>query len=208
MAASELGFIGERLIAQIERQLDLLRAFDPWEGAEAGKKAAEAVAIAVSLITEFERSVELSREGPWGHTILKDKRELALCVEKVMGKADDALAAAMPLKMARFGKGRGQPRYDEPPVDRAQARARGLMAFVSETRGSAPGGGFTSFRNKMLERLDDRIDHYVEDVLEDMRDAEHADRERAAEFAGLAAILVGLLRGDKAAQIVRRRSAV
>lgn len=208
MAASELGFIGARMISQIERRLDELRAFDPWEGEAAGRMAAAAVTEAVELINEFERSVELSREGPWGYTILKDKRELALCVEKIMGKADDALAAAMPLKMARFGKGRGQPRYDEPPVARAQTRAQGLMVFVSETRGAAPGGGFASFRNKMLERLDDRIDHYVEDVLEDMRDAEHADQAQAAVFAGIAAVLVGLLRGEKAAQIVRRRAAV
>jgi hypothetical protein len=208
MASSELGFLGERLLADAERALGELRAFDPWDGADAGRKAAQAVTRAVELTSEFERSVALNREGPWGYLVFKNKRELALNVEKALGKADDALAAALPLKPVRFGKGRGMPRYDEAPNARAIARASGLMAFMSGLQSADHGGGFASFRNKMLERLDDRIDHYVEDVLEDLRDEESTDRARAAEFLSVAAILVGLLRGEKAAQIVRRRAAV
>jgi len=207
MAASELSHVGERLLAEIDRRRELFGAFDPWAGAAAGKSAAADVTVAVGLIAEFEQSVDLAKDGPWGAKILHAKKELAQAVEKVMGKADDALAAALPVRAARFGKGRGMPRYDEEPDARAMARADGLMAFVNEARNAAPAGGYASFRAKMIERLDERLDHYVEDTLEHLRGEDADDKPRAAEFLEVAARLVGLLRDDKAAQIVRRRAA-
>lgn len=207
MASSELAFIGQRLLSDIERRLDDFRAFDPWNGAQAGKAAAASLSAAVGQITEFEQAVDLGKDGPWGATILKHKRALAQLAEKTLGKADEALAAALPLRSARFGKGRGLPRYDAAPDPRAVARASGMMAFVNECRNAAPGGGYASYRGKVVEKLDDRIDHYIEDVLEHLRDEEGADHERAAEFLEVAAELMGLLRDDKAAQIVRRRAA-
>jgi hypothetical protein len=207
MAGSELKHIGERLLSEIGRHLDTLRAFDPFAGQAAGKAAALAVSSAVALIGEFENAVDLGKDGPWGSTIFKHKKDLAQTVEKAMGKADDALSAALPLRSARFGKGRGLPRYDNPPDSRAVMRAEAMMVFVNESRGAAPGGGYASFRGKVIEKLDDRIDHYIEDTLEHLRDEENTDHERAAEFLEIAAKLVGLLRDDKAAQIVRRRMA-
>ena len=207
MAASELGHIGERLLIDIERRMEVFAAFDPHSGAKAGEQAAEAVAGAVGLIAEFEQSVDLAKDGPWGTTILKHKRNLAQQVERLLAKADDAAAAALPLRSARFGKGRGLPRFDNPPDLRAVACAEGMMAFVNHVRGSAPAGGYASFRGKVIERLDDRLDHYVEDVLDHLRGEESGDLDRAAEFLEIAAGLIGLLRDEKAAQIVRRRAA-
>lgn len=207
MAASELGHIGERLLADVERRMGVFTAFDPYAGAKAGEQAAEAVAGAVGLIAEFEQSVDLAKDGPWGAIILADRRNLAQQVEKLLAKADDAAAAALPLRSARFGKGRGLPRFDNPPDARAVSRAEGMMAFVNHIRGSAPSGGYASFRGKVIERLDDRLDHYVEDVLEHLRGEDSSDLDRAAAFLEIAARLIGLLRDEKAAQIVRRRAA-
>jgi hypothetical protein len=207
MAASELGHIGERLLGEVERRMEAFAGFDPHAGAKAGEQAAEAIAGAVCLIAEFEHSVALAKDGPWGGTILNYKRNLAQQVEKVLAKADDAAAAALPLRPARFGKGRGSPRFDNPSDARAVARAEAMMAFVNHARNAAPAGGYASFRAKVIERLDDRLDHYVEDVLDHLRGEEGGDLDRAAEFLEIAARLIGLLRDEKAAQIVRRRAA-
>ena len=59
----------------------------------------------------------------------------------------------------------------------------------------------------MIERLDDRIDHYVDDVLDNMRSEEPEHPQRAAEYLEIAARLIGLYRDEKSAQIVRRRAA-
>ena len=59
----------------------------------------------------------------------------------------------------------------------------------------------------MIEKLDDRLDHSVEDVLDYQR-GDAADQEaNARAYLDTAARLIGLLRDEKAAQIVRRRAA-
>ena len=59
----------------------------------------------------------------------------------------------------------------------------------------------------MIEKLDDRLDHYVEDVLEYLRGDEADKAASARQYLDAAARLIGLLRDEKAAQIVRRRAA-
>ena len=55
--------------------------------------------------------------------------------------------------------------------------------------------------------IDDRLDHYVDDVLDNLRSEAPEEPQRAAEYMEIAATLIGLYRDDKAAQIVRRRAA-
>ena len=68
-------------------------------------------------------------------------------------------------------------------------------------------GGYASARTKMIEKLDDRLDHYVEDVLEYLRGDAPERAASARAYLDTAARLIGLLRDEKAAQIVRRRAA-
>jgi hypothetical protein len=82
-----------------------------------------------------------------------------------------------------------------------------MLSFLHLVRGSAAAGGYASLRAKTIEKLDERLDRYVEDVLDHLRapDAEQADTAR--QYLDIAATLVGLYRDEKAAQIVRRRAA-
>jgi hypothetical protein len=208
LAASELAHVGERLMADIDKRLDDLTAFDPSGGTAAGGVAAEAVRLAVAQISEFELSIDLKKDGPWGRRISKQKQTLAQKVEALLNKADDAVDRAMPLKPVKFGaKTRGAPSYKNPPDPRAVTKAEGLLSFLHMVRGSASAGGYASLRAKTIEKLDERLDRYVEDVLEHLRapDAEQADIAR--QYLDIAATLVGLYRDEKAAQIVRRRAA-
>jgi hypothetical protein len=208
LAASELAHVGERLMADIDGRLDDLTGFDPYGGTAAGAAAAEAVRLAVVQISEFELSIDLKKDGPWGQRITKQKQTLAQKVEALLNKADDAVDRAMPLKPVKFGsKTRGAPNYRNAPDPRAVIKAEGLLSFLHMVRGSASAGGYASLRAKTIEKLDERLDRYVEDVLDHLRapDAEQADIAR--QYLDIAATLVGLYRDEKAAQIVRRRAA-
>ena len=62
-------------------------------------------------------------------------------------------------------------------------------------------------RAKLGEALELRLDQYVEDLLEALRADEDGEIERIQTFLEIAASLIGDLRDEKAAQIVRRRAA-
>jgi hypothetical protein len=83
-----------------------------------------------------------------------------------------------------------------------------LLSFFDHSRGSAGQSGYGAARAKLAEKLETRLDQYVEDLL-DMLHAEtvvvpveriHAYLEVCARFSDMAV-------GEKAGQIVRRRAA-
>lgn len=208
LAESELGRFGEYVIDDIERRLTVFRGFDVDQGHAAGVEAAEHLNIAALEIAEFETAIELSRDGPWGARVAVAKQTLAKLAEARLAQIDKALDQALPVQMIRFGTGRrGFPRLTAPPDPRMTRRAEALMGFYSGSRVSSTTSGFGSTRAKAGEQLDARLDHYVEDLLEILRGPEPGDLERVHAFIEVAALLVGQARGDKAAQIVRRRAA-
>jgi hypothetical protein len=89
----------------------------------------------------------------------------------------------------------------------ALKRAECLLTFFERSRATANQAGYGSVRTKAGERLDARLELYVEDLLDLLRgdDVQQVDRVRA--YLDAAATLIGVARGDKAAQIVRRRAA-
>lgn len=208
LAASEMAHIGERILGQIDAAFDGLNRFDPRGGADAGASAAEAVRMISIQTAEFEATLDLKRDGPWGARIAQLKKLTAQKAEAIIGKADSAVADALPLKPGRLGKKvRGVPRFDATAKPDSLAIAQSMMAFVEKSRSAAAAGGYASTRSKMIETLDDRLDHYVEDVLEHLRKDQPDMEESARRYLGVAAGLIGLLRDEKAAQIVRRRAA-
>jgi hypothetical protein len=207
LAASELAPVGERLLGQIEAHFDALNHFDARGGAAAGRAAAEAVRMISIQIAEFEESIDLKKDGPWGGRVGQLKALTAQKAEAIIAKADAAVADLLPLKRRGGGKLRGAPIFDQPIGPEAAAKAEAMMAFVEQSRAAAMAGGYASTRTKMIEKLDDRLDHYVEDVLEYLR-GDGADKAASARlYLDSAARLIGLLRDEKAAQIVRRRAA-
>lgn len=209
MAGSELAHIGERLLDEVDSHLEALRNFDPQSGVAAGAQAGEAARIIVHTLAEFEHSLDLKRDGPWGSKVVKQRRELAQIVELRLSKVDDAVEAALPTKSVKLA-GRlmkGVPKLLQDPEDRAVVKAEGYLAFLDNCRASAPTGGYAALRNKIVEKLGDRLDQYAEDLIEEMRNEDSANHERAKLYLELCARFVGFVRDEKAAQIVRRRAA-
>ena len=209
LASSELERFGEYILCDIDRRLAAFRAFNPDDGREAGAAAAGHLHIAAQEVAEFENAIELSRDGPWGARVTKAKQTLAVLAEGRLAQINKALDQALPLQMVRFGKGvRGQPKLIADPDPRLLKRAEGLMGFYNHSRASAASSGYGAVRAKVGEAVDARLDQYVEDLLEFMRAGDDgADVERIHAYLEAAAGLVGDARGEKAAQIVRRRAA-
>jgi hypothetical protein len=209
VAGSELASFGERVMADIEQRLAEIAAFQPSGGRSAAHAAAQTVHVTVAEIAELAQSIQLTPDGAWGQRIAGCKRTLALTIEGRLKAIDKAVAGALPLQTVRIGPRtlHGQPRLTHPVDREAVEKAATLLAFMNDVRHSAASGGFASAITKTLETLEQRLDSYVETVLEELRADDGVDPDNARAFLEVAAEFCGLVRDEKAAQIVRRRAA-
>ncbi len=208
VAGSELARFGEFVLDDVDQRLEQFRKFDPDHGREAGIDASELLHVAAQEIAEFETSIELRKDGPWGRRVVKQRQALAEMAEQRYRQVDKALDQALPLQMVRFGKGmRGQPKLVADPDHRLVRRAEGLLGFYDHTRAYASQFGFGASRAKLGEAMQSRLEHYVEDLLELLRADELSDMDRVRAYLAIAADFIGDASGEQAAQIVRRRAA-
>jgi hypothetical protein len=208
VAVSELASFAERVLDDVDQQLNQFRLFDPAGGREAGLAAGEAIHNAAMEIVEFENAIELNRESPWGKRVMQQRQTLAQLAENRLAQIDKALEAAMPLQMVKFGKGvRGQPRLVDDPNPAALRRAEGLMAFFDVSRHFASQSGYGSARAKTAEKIEARLDQYVEDLLEMLRTQEAEMLARVRGYLEVSAGMMEAARGEKAGRVVRRRAA-
>jgi len=209
-AASEVGVFGERVLADIERNIDFVRGFDPDKGEAEGRRAALAAQKMSQQITEFEQSVDLHRDGPWGRRIGKYKQAVAQAVESRMNGAERELLAALPLRPISIlgGKnGKGVPLVTHEPDERLTRRVTAVLAFIADVRSCAAHSGYGASRAKVLEKLNTRLDQYIEDILYVVRTGEGGDQGLAQRYLDLAAGFIAHSRDEKTAEIVRRRAA-
>ncbi|MBO9709138.1 MAG: hypothetical protein J7521_13110 [Caulobacter sp.] len=208
-AASEVGLFGERLLVEIERGVEYVRAFDVDGGEAEGRKAGATAQRMAAQITEFEQSVNLAKDGPWGRRLVKLKQAVAQAVEGRMNGAEKELLAALPLKPISLlgGKsGKGVPLLTAEPDERLTRRAAAVLAFLADTRSCAAQSGYGASRTKVLEKLNSRLDQYIEDALHVARTGEGGDSRLAERYLDLAAGYIAFTRDEKTAEIVRRRT--
>lgn len=208
LADSEMAGFGERVMNEIDDALKAIAKFDLDAGPDAGRKAGKLVELITLQITELETYIDLSREHGWGHRIVKQKASLAAVVEGRIREAQKYATQSLPTQPPKLRRiRRALPRLSLPPNEQHIARAVALLTFVQEVRSSANYGGFAHARSKMLEKLGEYIDHYVEELLDLVKTGDVEDEDLAQAFLGVAADFSLLIRGDKAADLVRRRAA-
>jgi hypothetical protein len=208
LASSELARFGDYVLDDVTRRLAGLRRFDVDQGRAAGAAAAQDLHVVAQAVAEFETALELSRDGPWAVRVTKLRQNLAELAEARLAQVDKIIDQALPLQLVRFGKGlKGMPKLATDPDPRLLRRAEGIMGFFDHSRTSATSSGFGAMRAKIGEMLEARLDQYVEDLLDVLHTDETVDPDRVHAYLDAAAGFIGDIRGEKAAQIVRRRAA-
>lgn len=209
LSGSELGPFGVMVMDGIDDHLKAVRGFDTSGGETAGRTAGRAVHQAATAIAELEEAVQLNKDGDWGKRLAGQKRSLALSVEGRLKEIEAAVGQALPVQAIRYSARliKAAPKLSADPDPKAVGHAMSLLAFSEEVRSSADTGGFGATRARILEAVDKHIDPYVEDALEHLRSDEVEDPDRVRAFLGIAADILALSKGDKDAQIVRRRLA-
>jgi hypothetical protein len=208
LAESDFKIFGDLVLTHIASALRGIADID----LDGGLPAAAAVARLVLKITteasEMETTVPLARDHGWGQTLLKHRKTLAEVVEGRLRDCDKYFNQALPCGRPGWKSiRRGQPRLGVAPDETAIRRCETLLAFVRDVRHSANYGGFASARTRLLETLAEQLDIYVEELLELVRSGEAENPEFARAFLGAAARFSRLIEDDKAASLIRRRTA-
>jgi hypothetical protein len=209
VASSELAVFGIRLLDDIDAHLKLVGAFDSDRGVEAGVTAGAAVRTATLEIQEFDESMDLSPDGPWGSRLTRQRKALVLAVEGRLKSVEAQVAGALPVQHAGGARKnlRGQPRLIADPDPRQVQRGLAFLSFLKEVRAAGERLGFGALWARTVEHVQARLDTYVEDLLEKLRAGEGDNLDRVRTYLDVAAEFTGLLSDDRAAQIVRRRMA-
>jgi len=210
LASSEVKAFGERILADIDASIARIETFNFADGEKAGREAAQGAHRAQLQITEFQQSVDINKDGPWGKRIARHKQQMAKVCEQRMDQADKTLEGALPTRpltlMAKKGS-KGAAKLTEEPDEAMIRRAQSALAFIAELRSCADKAGYGSSRNKILEKLNSRLDPYIEDVLHVARTGDGGDSGLAVKYLDVAAGFIAYTRDDKTAEIVRRRAA-
>ncbi|MET3667872.1 hypothetical protein [Caulobacter sp. 1776] len=210
LASSEVKEFGERILADIDASVRRIEEFDFAAGEKAGREAAQGAHRVHLQITEFQQSVDINKDGPWGKRLARFKQTMAKACETRMDQADKVLEQALPTRpismMAKKGA-RGVAKLVDEPDEAMIRRAQSALAFIAELRTCADKAGYGSSRNKVLEKLNSRLDPYIEDVLYVARTGEGGDSALAVKYLDVAAGFIAYTRDDKTAEIVRRRAA-
>jgi hypothetical protein len=210
LASSEVKAFGERILADIDAAILRVENFNFADGEKVGRQAAQGAHKAQLQIVEIQQSVEVAKDGPWGKRLARHKQAMAKACEQRMDQADKALEQALPTRpltmMAKKGA-RGVAKLVDEPDEAMIRRAQSVLAFVAELRSCADKAGYGTSRNKILEKLNSRLDPYIEDVLHVARTGEGGDSGLAVKYLDVAAGFIGYTRDDKTAEIVRRRAA-
>jgi hypothetical protein len=208
LAVSEMALFGERLLDDVDRRVEQVRTFDPARPAAAASLGDD-ITRACAILAEFDRSFEITRDGPWGQRVTNARRKLAANVEARLRDIEQALTRALPTQKVKIAgrMTRPAPCLDRSPDAAAVAQSQGLFAFLEATRAAAQVGGYGALRAQVAEKLRERLADYVDEVLHELPARGVADQARGQAFLELAAEFIERADDPKAAQLVRRRAA-
>jgi hypothetical protein len=209
LSGSELSEFCERVLADIERQVNMLRLFELDGGLQAGRMAAGALASALSEMIEFEACIDLNKEGPWSQRLGKLRTLLTTQTESWLKKTPKIVSDALPMKPVRIGGRtlRMEPNLDHLPEVGRRQRAMAILSFFDSCRSTADKGGYGSLRKKIGEEIVQGLDGHVEEIIAMVRSGDVAEPANARAFLDMIADMMALAQDENSAQIVRRRAA-
>lgn len=198
---SELASFAEVVLEEVDQALKAVAAFRGANGSAAAREMARRCELAVQQIIEIEANVELSRETGWGRRLHKQRAALAGSIEARMREAEKAVLESLPLQS---GRGKRGPRLDGPPPPITVDEALTLLTLADGLHSAANYGGFSASRNRMVEKVGEHLDLYLEEALMALRG--DADPALVRAYLDCTADFARLVRGEKAAELIRRRT--
>lgn len=207
LAASELSIFATRVMDEIDKNLLKVVHLDLDGGPQAGRDAGATVELITLQIAEMENAIDLGREGGWGGRVQKQKKGLAAVVEGRLRECEKVIGNALPSQTVRVARMmKSLPRLTGEPDAKAVGRATTLLTFIEAVRTSANYGGFASTRAKVVEKIGETIDDYVEEALALIREGVVEDPESGRAHLLVAADCAALLRDPRAGDVIRRRA--
>jgi hypothetical protein len=209
MASSEMSGFADDVFDDIDNLIAAVRNLDPDKGVAAARAAGACAHQALLAMGDFENSIELSRDGPWGARLAHQKTALIKAAESKLLVIDAIVGAALPLEDIRFAgrMTKTVPKLTADPDPIAVGRAEAMLAFAHELRTAANFGGFGTARTRALSEVNERLTAYTDDLLGHLRSDDLDNMERARRYLEVAAGFLELSADERAAQIVRRRAA-
>lgn len=209
LGSSELARFGDRLLDDVDTRIERVRTFDPNDKSVNGRALGADVSLVCQILSEFERSVELSREGAWGARVTNARRKLATTVESRLRDMEGAMLKALPMQKAKISgrMTRLQPNLDRDPEPTAVAYAQGLFLLLAATRAAAQVGGYGALHASVSEKLRERLTDYADDVIHHLNSGGPVDEARPRRMLELAAEFLENADDPRGAQLIRRRTA-
>jgi hypothetical protein len=204
IASTDMGLVGELLLADIETHGNAVRAarhpvFDP-------RALIEHLASFAELSSCIVREMEIRRDGKWGKRLLADRAAVAEAMEGLMEHASKEIAAMLPtLKSGSYGGGPRIPDFSKPVDDERAERGLRYATLLRGCELYAAMGSFAAARTDAMEQACQHLRSYNEDLVREMRSAAGPRRAVAERQYGLAVELTAILFSAEEAEFLRRR---
>jgi hypothetical protein len=204
---TDLIAFGDLLLDQIEALLVSINSFELGEGASAGIALASAAKSIIGTVTEFEESIALSKNGPWGRRVARIKRDVSAVFEKLIFQVEMLTPKALPVAAA----GQNQknlnraPNMFRAPDPSATARLEAILTFIVQIRPIASAAGVGVLRSRVIAETQEFLEFYSNGVFALMADFSQDPEAGQARINQIAKYLA-LVHDEETAERLRRRA--
>ncbi len=198
---------GNLLLTQCETSLVSINEVDLNQGATAGIALASAAETIIGTITEFEESIALSKNGPWGRRVARIKRDISVAFENLIFQIEILIPKALPVEAAAQNQKtlNRSPNMFYAPDPSAVARLEAILTFIAQIRPIASAAGVGVLRSRVITETQEFLKYYSNGVLALIADFSQ-DPDALRGRIDLIAKYVALVHDNEAAEHLRRRS--
>ncbi len=204
---TELIAFGDLLLDQSEALLMSMNDIELGDGASAGIALASAARTIIGTVTEFEESIALSKNGPWGRRVARIKRDISVAFEKLIFQVEVLIPKALPvIAGAQNLKSLNRsPNMSLAPDLSAVARLEAVLIFIAQIRPIASASGVGVLRSRIIAETQEFLEYYSNGVLALITDF-NKDPEALQARINQIARYVALVHDDETAERLRRRA--
>lgn len=204
---TELIAFGDLLLDQSEALLMSMNDIELGDGASAGIALASAAKTVIGTVTEFEESIALSKNGPWGRRVARIKRDISVAFEKLIFQVEALIPKALPVSAGtqNLKSLNRSPNMSLAPDPSAVARLEAVLVFITQIRPIASASGVGVLRSRIIAETQEFLEYYSNGVLALITDF-NQDPEAVQARINQIAKYVALVHDDETAERLRRRA--